>query len=131
MVSRRPAIQVPRRLVADDERRLPDERPRKGDPLAFAARQLGRPMVQAVLQPDLLQQRPRAVGDRRIRRIDQRRHQHVLQHRALRQQEMVLEDEADPASSERRPAACSSSANGSAPSRVTFPPVGGSSPPTM
>ena len=60
-------------------------------PLAFAAGQLARAMRDPVLQSNAVQQTTRALLGSCIQlriRADQRRHEHVLNDRALRQQVM-------------------------------------------
>src|SRR3989442_1932063 len=83
------AIEVARRLVAQQEPRLPDERPRDRDALPLAARQLARAMIEAIAEPYLFDQHAGPFGF--VSRITgtgvrpDRRNQHVLHHRALRQ----------------------------------------------
>ena len=93
-------IEVAGRLVAEQQPRLPDERARNRHALLLAARQLRRAMIDAIGEADLLDQRLRARGRRHsafvaARPVHQRRHEHVLEHRALRQQAVILEDEPD------------------------------------
>ena len=90
-------IEVAGRLVAEQQPRAADQRARDRDALALAARELGRPMIDAIGEADLRRSVARARSSRRPdpRSRDQRRHQHVLEHRALRQQAVILEDEAD------------------------------------
>ena len=47
------AVEVPGRLVGEDDRRVAGERPGDRDTLALAARELGRPGAAAVREPDL------------------------------------------------------------------------------
>ncbi len=56
------AIEVAGRLVAQQQPRLPDQRARDRDPLPLAARQFGRPVIDAIGEADLLDQRPRAAA---------------------------------------------------------------------
>src|SRR2546422_2873628 len=95
-------IEVARRLVAEQQKRLPDQGTRQRYALLLAARKLGGAMVQSVGQPHLLEQlaRPRRVAGMIVR--DQGRNQHVFEHRALRQKAMVLEYGADQLVSGRR-----------------------------
>ena len=100
------AIEVAGRLVAQEEPRLADQRAGDRHALPFAARQLRRPMVDAIGQAHLFDQLARALlvrlrSVRRVRR-DERRDEHVLEHRALRQQAVVLEHEPDLLVAERR-----------------------------
>ena len=59
-------IEIARRLVREDERRLVDERPRDRDALLLAARQLDGIRVDAMLKADPLQApgRPSSAADR-------------------------------------------------------------------
>jgi hypothetical protein len=97
------AVEVPGRLVGQQQRRLLDERARDGHSLPFAAGEFGRPVVESVCQSHALEQLPgvrlRVCGARVA--VDQRGNQHVLQHRTLREKVVVLEDEADPPVPER------------------------------
>ena len=56
-------IEGPERLVEQHELRLPNERPRQGDPLRFTPGQGQRPGVRVIRHPDLAQR-----GDRLARR---------------------------------------------------------------
>ena len=96
---RRGAVEVAGRLVAQEQPGRAHQRARDGDPLPLAARQLARPMIDAVFEPDLLTSStgppaslailpPSSFGDKR-------RNQDVLEHRALRQQAVILENKAD------------------------------------
>ncbi len=90
-------VQVAGRLVAEQDRRLVDQRPRDGDALLLAAGELVRPVVRAVGQADAaeqLERLPLAPGSRTIPVIQERRH-HIFQGGRPRQQVEVLEDEAD------------------------------------
>ena len=87
----------------------------------------GRPASSNSRRARLVLARHRVSSGRR----HQRRRQHVLEHRTLRQQRVILEHEADAAGCEMPPARARSSANGSCPSSVTVPDVGGSSAPRM
>ena len=49
---RRLAVEVARRLVGQDDPGPVDQRPRNGDPLALAAAQLVRPVIQPRPEPD-------------------------------------------------------------------------------
>ena len=75
-----------------------DQRARDRHALLLAARQLARPMVDSIAEADLLDERARRRAGSSAcarRRRHQRRDQNVLEHRALRQQAVVLKDEAD------------------------------------
>ena len=95
--ARRLRVQVARRLVAQEQARPVDHRPHDRGPLPLAARQLRRPVIDAGAEAYPLQQGARplfrvalvpAVAGRH------RRQQHVLEHRVLRQQVVILEHEA-------------------------------------
>jgi len=49
-------IEIPRRLIAQQQPRTADQRPRKSHPLLFASRKLGRNVIDARTQPNLLDQ---------------------------------------------------------------------------
>ena len=61
------AVEVAGGLVAQQEPRGPNERPRDGDALAFAAGQLARLMVDAIGQPDGFDQIPRSPAGKVIK----------------------------------------------------------------
>ena len=124
------AIEVAGRLVAEQQARAADERAGDRDALPLAAGQLGRAMIDPVARG-----RPaRSTAGARARVFrtgrDQRRNEHVLEHRALRQQAVILEDEADLLVAERRELG-RLSWNGLRPSSVIVPEDGGSRPPRM
>ena len=90
------AIEVAGRLIRQEQDRMMDECPRDGDRWRFATGKLGGPMLEPMRQLDPVQQLAGPflrLGTARA--ADQRRDQHVLQHRALRQQVVFLKDEAD------------------------------------
>ncbi len=77
------------------------ERPRDGDALLLAARELARMMIEPLEQPDLLEPVPRhllRVSGTRAG-VDERQH-HLLQRRRSRQKIELLKHEADRAVSE-------------------------------
>jgi hypothetical protein len=89
-------VEVSGRLVAQEQGGLADERPGDGGALALSAAELRRAMAEPVGESDALQQGAGAILERGARlRVGQRRDQDVLQHRVLRQEMMVLEDESD------------------------------------
>ena len=98
---RRLAIEVAGRLVAEHQRRLAHQRPRDRHALLLAAGQLRRRMIEPLRQPDAIEQRARAIDVVLRRAGDDRRRQRVLEHGALRQQAVILEDEADAPIAER------------------------------
>src|SRR5215472_409224 len=95
-------IEVTRGFVAQQKKRLPNQRASQRYPLLFAARKLGGAMIEPVVEPHLLQQFPRPLRVSGMVLRDQRRDQHVFEHRALWQKAMVLEDKSDRLVSERR-----------------------------
>ena len=119
---------------SDSSSRAANQGPGQGGALPFAAGQFRRPVVEAVGEADRGEQRARThrrpLRLRRRARRDEGRGEDVLEDGALRQQRVVLEDEADVS---LRKAACSRSPSvkGSWPSSVTVPDVGGSSVPRM
>ena len=94
---------LPGRLVAEQRGGPADERPGDRRALALAARQRGRPVIRAVgrARPASIRARARAIVVA-VCVGDERRNQDVLEHRALRQQAVILEDEADLLVAERR-----------------------------
>ena len=95
------AIEVAGRLVAEHQRRLAHQRPRDRHALLLAAGQLRRLMIEPLRQADAIEQRARAIDVVLRRAGDDRRRQRVLEDRALRQQAVILEDEADAPIAER------------------------------
>ena len=84
----RMGIERRERLVEEEDARVAGERPREGDALALAARELGRARLREVRDLEALEVLvdpvPAAVGD-------------VLAHRHVREEGVLLEDEADAA----------------------------------
>src|SRR5579862_7829879 len=66
-------------------------------------------MVKAIAQAHEIDQLAGATGVVGVPRPNERRNQDVLEERALRQQAMILEDEADRPVTERRELACAES----------------------
>jgi len=95
-------IEVAGGLVAQDQSRIPDQRAGDGGSLLLPAGQFRRPVMQPLAKADLPQQRLGAFGCAAVRFANQCRHQHVLEHRALRQQAVVLQHEPDLLVAERR-----------------------------
>ncbi len=92
----RAAVEVAGRLVGQDQRRLADQRPGDGDPLALAARELRRLVPEPVLEADALQRRlgaPPPFADRHPG-VQQARGDVVGRRQRLQQVE-ALEHEAD------------------------------------
>ena len=87
-------VQVARRLVGQDDRRIVGERAGDRDALLLPAGQLRRIVVRAIGQADLLQQLPRAGGGV-APAGNLHRHQHVLERGQRRHQVEELEDEPD------------------------------------
>ncbi len=97
-------VEVPRRLVAQQDARFGHERAGDGRPLPLPARQPGGQEVGAVSQADPLQrrQRPLLPAAPGYADVELRQH-HVLQHAAVREQVEGLEDEADLPPPQTRP----------------------------
>ena len=72
-------VEVPGGLVGQQQFGLEHGRAGERDALTLAARELARPMVEAMRKPDLLQQRSRVVGLVPALLADQRRDEHVLE----------------------------------------------------
>ena len=102
---RRSLIEIAGRFIAQQEPRMADERAGNRDTLLFAARQFRGTMIDAIETGRLLRSAfvPAARDHRQrvvLRRLrpstaDQRRDEHVLEHRTLRQQAVILKDEPD------------------------------------
>src|SRR5688572_19857223 len=88
-------IQISGRLVAQYKPRLADERARDGDTLLLSSREFPRTMVDAIAQAHLLNKQPRAIGESVSLVRHQRGYKNVLQHRALREQAVILKDKTD------------------------------------
>ena len=84
-------------FVGEDEAGLIDQCTHHGDPLAFAAGELGWAVGEPVAKPDTIEQLFRALdcAGRRLTVFCERRHEHVFQNRALREQVVRLKNEAD------------------------------------
>ena len=54
------AIEVAGRFVTQEQPRIPDERPRDRHTLPLAARELARPMIDSIAEPDLFDQPARS-----------------------------------------------------------------------
>src|SRR5215472_7240459 len=97
-------VQVPRRLVAQQQARPVHQRPRNRDPLGLPARQRGGQCVEPASHPDLVEgtgRRPEPVAARRL--VVELGDQHVLQRRAVGQKVERLEDDPDPPPAQRGP----------------------------
>jgi hypothetical protein len=92
-------IEVAGGLVGKDDRRLVDERPRNGDALLLAARQLIREMVETVAKPDDLQRIHRApmtlCSLHPGAAVVEQRQLHVIERGRAREQVEALKDESD------------------------------------
>src|SRR5436190_9537957 len=87
-------IQIAGRLVRPHDARPPRQRPRDGDPLLLAARQLGGPAVEPVCEPDALEGRPRSRACFVLFHArEQQRQLDVLRRREHRNEVERLEDE--------------------------------------
>src|ERR687895_1631808 len=86
-------VEVPGWLVADEERRVVDERARDRDALLLAARELLRTRVHLVREPDEVQNLGHLPADLRARlALDAERVADVLRGGAIREELEVLED---------------------------------------
>ena len=99
---RRSFIQVSGRLVAKQQVGTADQGASQRDSLVLATREFRGTVIQPVLEPHLLEQFSRALRIFGAVVRHQRRNKNVLEHRALGQQAMVLEDEADGLVAKRR-----------------------------
>src|SRR5450755_3382109 len=99
---RGPRVQVPGRLIAQQQARPVHQGPRYRDPLAFPARQRGGQRVEPVSQPDRVESVDRRLGPVAAwRLVVQLGEQHVLQRRPVGQQVEGLET--NPIRRPRRP----------------------------
>jgi predicted dehydrogenase len=86
-------VQITRRLIRQQQRRIPDERARNGHALLLAAGKFSRAMLRPVGQPDFIQ--PLARFGQRFRSIlapDQARQHHIFRTGEFRQQMVLLPD---------------------------------------
>src|SRR5690606_22664216 len=101
--SARVLVEVPGRLIREQNQGLVDQRTGHGDPLLLAARELSRLVGLPSLETDLREERASPVARGTVpAAADQRRHHDVLERRELTQQVVELEDEADVAIAHRR-----------------------------
>src|SRR5580693_6208685 len=99
-----PRVQVPGRLVAQQQARPVHQRPRDRDALALPAGQGGGQRVEPVSQPDRVERVDRRPGPAAPRRlVVELGQQHVLQRRPVGQQVERLEHEPDPPAAQRGP----------------------------
>ena len=91
------AVEVARRLVADDQLRIGGERARDRDPLLLTTRELGRQVVELVPEPHELEVVPRTLEALALRAAPGKveRQHGVLERRQRRQQLEELEDDPD------------------------------------
>lgn len=90
------AVEVAGRFIGEQQGGLIDECSADGDSLSLTTGQLRGTMFQTMLQANSFEHLRRASDIvRRCAGTSQSRDQHVFQHRALRQQMMLLKDEAD------------------------------------
>src|SRR6188508_106295 len=95
LVARLP-VEITRRLVAEQQRRVRHDRARDADALLLAAGELARPVLRAILQADEAQGRLDALAPLAAREPRQQQRQlDVALGREHRQQVVHLEDEAD------------------------------------
>ena len=94
-------VEIARRLVGENQRRIHHQRPGDGDSLHLAAGQLRRSVLGSISEVHQGQQLQRAGFDlRHPGAVEQLRHRHVLPCRHRRQQVEELKDESDTAPSE-------------------------------
>jgi hypothetical protein len=93
-VGARVAVEIARRLVGEENPRLIGERPRDGDALLLAARELRRKVIETIAQPHPAQQLARAIA-RAAFSAELQRHLHVFERRECGDQLKALEHEAD------------------------------------
>ena len=103
VVGRR-AIEIAGRLVAEQQSGPPDQGSRNCRALPLTARQRGRPVIRAIGEADLFDERSRPLDLILASRRDERRNQHIFEHRALRQQAVILKDKSNLTVAERRQA---------------------------
>ena len=123
-------VQVPGRLVGQDDRRASDDRPGNGDPLALAPRELGRDRGQLVRQAHAGQGVGcglAAVGKRCTGVKEPVGH--VVENALVLGQEELLEDEPDARGAQGRKLPVAQPGHVEARDRCTLPPVGRSSVP--
>src|ERR1019366_1104813 len=89
-------VEVPRGLVGKEEARLEEERAGEGYALLLASRELARPVLDALLEPDLLEESVGARLELALRfALHEPRHEHVLERGELGEQMVELEHEAN------------------------------------
>ena len=90
-------IEVAGRLIAQHQTRLPNQGASDRHPLLLTSRQLSGTMIDSRRQADAIDEHPgtREIAVAIAAAGNQRRHEHVLEHGALRQQTVILKDEAD------------------------------------
>ena len=90
-MARRARIEIAGRLVGEKQQRSIGQRPGDRHPLLLAARQLRRPMVDAGVEAETVEQRRGALGRRLLAGAgDQLRQDHILQRREFRQEMVEL-----------------------------------------
>jgi hypothetical protein len=99
-----PGVEIAGRLVGEDQRRVVRQRARDRHALPHPARELFRQLRLRIGQAERLQQAPRMRSRGPVVQPAQPadRDQHVVDRAELRQQEVELEDEADPRQAQRR-----------------------------
>src|SRR6185437_912173 len=92
----RAAIEITRWFIGQQQDGAMDERSRHRHTLAFATRQLGGTMFETIRQTDAVEQLPGPCFHRlAVVTRDESGDQHVFEYGTLRQQMMILKDEAD------------------------------------
>jgi len=103
-VRRAGAVEIPGRLIGQQQLRLIDDRARDRHPLPLAARKRGDPIVHAVLQPDPVEHHPRARQAARGRQAAAEQCDlDILQRRQRGDQVEFLEHDADVEAQQPRP----------------------------
>jgi len=88
-------IQIPRRLVGEEEGRIIDQRPRNGHALLLPAGELPRAVIEAMAQPHSFKKPAGpSLGLARRQPGDPRGHRRILKRGKLPKQMMELEDKA-------------------------------------
>ena len=95
-------VEISRRLVGEQDRRMVDQRARDGHALLLAAGERLRHLVALVIQADVVQERRHAPLDRKRRRArDAHADGDVVEHGAVLEELVVLEHDADAAPQKR------------------------------
>ena len=89
-------IEIAGGLIGNEQRRLRHHRPRDADPLLLAGREFQGERFLLAEQADLIQRRPHAFVDFALRNAgDDQRQRHIVGHRPVMQQFVILKHHAD------------------------------------